>query len=94
MAVRKDEESRCLSTSLPHCLLPVLSLHPCRLSDGNTRGWSEAELADGRYYDLEGHRGGRGEHSESTLAAFAAGLLDGVTTLEMDNGVTVRRIQV
>lgn len=37
-----------------------------------------------KYFDLQGHRGGRGESVESTLPAFAWGLIDGVTTLEMD----------
>lgn len=39
-------------------------------------------------FDLEGHRGGRGENSEETLFAFARGLLAGVTTLELDIGIT------
>ena len=38
--------------------------------------------------DIQGHRGGRGEMIENTLPAFARGLIDGVTTLEMDNGTT------
>ncbi|KAI9639087.1 Glycerophosphoryl diester phosphodiesterase [Dioszegia hungarica] len=41
-----------------------------------------------KYFDLQGHRGGRGEAVESTLPAFAWGLLAGVTTLEMDVGLT------
>ncbi|KAF8971435.1 PLC-like phosphodiesterase [Flammula alnicola] len=36
----------------------------------------------------QGHRGSRGENVESTLPAFAWGLIDGVTTLELDNGIT------
>ncbi|KAF5312460.1 hypothetical protein D9619_003482 [Psilocybe cf. subviscida] len=39
-------------------------------------------------FDVQGHRGSRGETVESTLPAFAAALIDGVTTLEMDNGIT------
>jgi len=42
----------------------------------------------GKYYDVQGHRGTRGEAIESTLPAFAWGLIDGVTTLELDNGIT------
>lgn len=38
--------------------------------------------------DLQGHRGARGLHPENTLEGFAAALAIGVTTLEMDVGVT------
>nr|XP_019014794.1 uncharacterized protein I206_00880 [Kwoniella pini CBS 10737]OCF53575.1 hypothetical protein I206_00880 [Kwoniella pini CBS 10737] len=41
-----------------------------------------------KYFDLQGHRGGRGEAIENTLPAFAWGLIDGVTSLEMDLGLT------
>ncbi|TFK30395.1 PLC-like phosphodiesterase [Coprinopsis marcescibilis] len=41
-----------------------------------------------RKFNLQGHRGSRGETSESTIAAFAWALIDGVTTLELDNGIT------
>ncbi|KAF9452569.1 PLC-like phosphodiesterase [Macrolepiota fuliginosa MF-IS2] len=40
------------------------------------------------FYDVQGHRGGRGDEIENTLPAFARGLLNGVTSLEMDNGIT------
>ncbi|PNY81323.1 glycerophosphodiester phosphodiesterase family protein [Deinococcus koreensis] len=39
-------------------------------------------------FDLQGHRGGLGHVSESTLASFANGLAIGVTTLELDTQVT------
>ncbi|KAF9267066.1 PLC-like phosphodiesterase [Marasmius fiardii PR-910] len=39
-------------------------------------------------FDIQGHRGGRGETVENTLPSFAWGLIDGVETLEMDNGIT------
>ncbi|CAE6538547.1 unnamed protein product [Rhizoctonia solani] len=39
-------------------------------------------------YDIQGHRGGRGQTVESTLPAFAWGLIYGATTLEFDNGLT------
>ncbi|KAF9481720.1 PLC-like phosphodiesterase [Pholiota conissans] len=39
-------------------------------------------------FDVQGHRGSRGENSESVLPAFAWALIDGVTTLELDNGIT------
>ena len=38
--------------------------------------------------DLQGHRGARGLAPENTLAAFATALSVGVTTLEMDLGVS------
>lgn len=39
-------------------------------------------------FDLQGHRGARGLSPENTLPAFAAALALGVTTLELDVGVT------
>ena len=39
-------------------------------------------------FDLQGHRGARGMAPENTLPAFAAALGVGVTTLELDVGVT------
>ena len=39
-------------------------------------------------FDLEGHRGTRGLAPENTLAAFARALSIGVTTLELDTGIT------
>ena len=39
-------------------------------------------------FDLQGHRGARGLAPENTLQAFAAALAVGVTTLELDTGVT------
>ncbi|MGH8732884.1 MAG: glycerophosphodiester phosphodiesterase, partial [Burkholderiales bacterium] len=39
-------------------------------------------------FDLQGHRGTRGAAPENTLPAFAAALGVGVTTLELDVGVT------
>ncbi|KAG1773088.1 PLC-like phosphodiesterase [Suillus occidentalis] len=41
-----------------------------------------------RFYDVQAHRGGRGNVVESTLPSFAWGLIDGATTLELDNGIT------
>lgn len=39
-------------------------------------------------FDLQGHRGARGLAPENTLPAFATALSLGVTTLELDTGVT------
>ncbi|ESK98229.1 glycerophosphoryl diester phosphodiesterase [Moniliophthora roreri MCA 2997] len=41
-----------------------------------------------RYFDVQAHRGGRGNIVENTLPAFAWALIDGSTTLELDNGIT------
>jgi glycerophosphoryl diester phosphodiesterase len=41
-----------------------------------------------RQFDIEGHRGTRGLRPENTLAAFGKALQLGVTTLELDTGVT------
>jgi glycerophosphoryl diester phosphodiesterase len=39
-------------------------------------------------FDLQGHRGARGLAPENTLAGFKRALAVGVTTLELDTGVT------
>src|SRR5512139_70857 len=39
-------------------------------------------------FDLQGHRGVRGLSPENTLPAFATALSLGVTTLELDAGIT------
>ena len=39
-------------------------------------------------FDLQAHRGGRGLWPENTLVAFAGSLSLGVTTLELDTGIT------
>lgn len=46
-------------------------------------------LAEGALaFDLQGHRGARGLAPENTLPAFAAALSLGVSTLELDTGIT------
>ncbi|KAI0690713.1 PLC-like phosphodiesterase [Cytidiella melzeri] len=46
------------------------------------------KVSKDRYYDVQAHRGGRGNTIENTLPSFAWGLIDGATTLELDNGIT------
>ena len=46
------------------------------------------------HFDLQGHRGARGLAPENTLAAFSKALAIGVTTLELDVGVTADGIMV
>jgi len=41
-----------------------------------------------RTFDLQGHRGARGLAPENTLVAFERALAIGVTTLELDTGIT------
>jgi len=48
----------------------------------------------GQAFDLQGHRGARGLHPENTLEWFRATLGIGVTTLEMDTGVTADGVVV
>ncbi len=45
-------------------------------------------------FDLQGHRGGRGLLPENTLAAFENALALGVTTLELDIGITADGVAV
>lgn len=45
-------------------------------------------------FDVQGHRGARGLRPENTLPAFAAALELGVSTLEMDVGVTADGVVV
>ncbi|KAJ7655194.1 PLC-like phosphodiesterase [Mycena polygramma] len=49
---------------------------------------SQQPLARPSAFDIQGHRGGRGNAVENTLPSFAWGLIDGATTLELDNGIT------
>ncbi|KAF8213459.1 PLC-like phosphodiesterase [Mycena galopus ATCC 62051] len=49
---------------------------------------SQQPLARPLAFDVQGHRGGRGVAVENTLPSFAWGLIDGATTLELDNGIT------
>jgi glycerophosphoryl diester phosphodiesterase len=50
--------------------------------------WIALTPAAASALDLQGHRGARGLAPENTLEAFAEALSQGVTTLEMDLGVT------
>lgn len=53
-----------------------------------------AALAPASAFDLQGHRGARGLAPENTLAAFGRALDVGVTTLELDVGVTADGVVV
>jgi glycerophosphoryl diester phosphodiesterase len=56
--------------------------------------WVVAGTAMAGGFDLQGHRGARGLAPENTLAAFARALSLGVTTLELDAGVTADGVVV
>lgn len=49
---------------------------------------SPAPPSDSRFFDLQSHRGGRGDWAEESLTAFAKSLELGVTTLELDTHLT------
>ncbi|KAL1698463.1 PLC-like phosphodiesterase [Schizophyllum commune] len=49
---------------------------------------SPAKRASGGTLDIQAHRGGRGNTVENVLPSFAWGLIDGASTLELDNGIT------
>jgi len=66
------------------CFDILLSLLPLSFSKPTQQPF----ISNSRYFDVQGHRGGRGEVVESTLPAFAWGLILGATTLELDNGIT------
>ncbi|RPH60279.1 MAG: glycerophosphodiester phosphodiesterase [Burkholderiales bacterium] len=50
--------------------------------------------AQARAFDLQGHRGARGLAPENTLAGFERAIAIGVTTLELDIGVTADGVPV
>lgn len=69
------------------------------------RAWSWRRMAvlaaalvlvggNGMAFDLQGHRGARGLAPENTLEGFSTALALGVTTLEMDTGVTADGVVV
>lgn len=49
---------------------------------------SQIPLQYRTHYDVQAHRGGRGNTIENTIPSFAWGLIDGATTLELDCGLT------
>jgi len=57
-------------------------------------GCAAAPSGEGRAFDLQAHRGGRGLAPENTLAAFSQALEIGVSTLELDIGVTADGVVV
>ncbi|WP_437809919.1 esterase-like activity of phytase family protein [Sorangium sp. So ce1078] len=54
----------------------------------------EDGLIDGARFDAQGHRGGRDLRPENTLPAFEAALDHGMTTLELDTGITADGVPV
>lgn len=64
---------------MPGCRLPTRALAACLLLTA---------AAATPAFDLQGHRGARGLAPENTLAGFRRALAEGVSTLELDVGVT------
>ncbi|OAX44849.1 PLC-like phosphodiesterase [Rhizopogon vinicolor AM-OR11-026] len=58
-----------------------------------SQGPFQAVTNNHRFYDVQAHRGGRGNVVESILPSFAWGLIDGATILELDNGITQASLQ-
>jgi glycerophosphoryl diester phosphodiesterase len=69
-------------------------LYHGRLGAGILAGALLLAGAPAASFDLQGHRGARGLAPENTLAAFGAALAVGVTTLELDLGVTADDVLV
>ncbi|WP_085902949.1 glycerophosphodiester phosphodiesterase [Kiloniella majae] len=57
-------------------------------AEAETRSLNLTDLGVKENFDLQGHRGARGLAPENTLAGFSKALELGVTTLELDTGVT------
>ncbi len=55
---------------------------------GAVLAWSPPASAQAASFDLQAHRGGRGETTEESLRAFAKSLELGVSTLELDVVIT------
>ncbi|KAJ7596632.1 PLC-like phosphodiesterase [Mycena floridula] len=68
------------------CLWTLLFL--AGLATSTPQSQKAFRLGSSRYFDIQAHRGGRGNTVESTIPSFAWGLIDGATTLELDNGLT------
>lgn len=65
----------------------VAALVSCSEDDGDSgtaESTSSATPAAAEPFDLQAHRGGRGEYTEESLAAFDKALSLGVSTLELD----------
>ncbi|EIN13659.1 PLC-like phosphodiesterase [Punctularia strigosozonata HHB-11173 SS5] len=76
--------------SLSRLLVPILLLavNVAQASPAQEAWEVKPNRGSSRFYDIQAHRGGRGNTVESTLPSFAWGLIDGSTTLELDNGIT------
>ena len=81
---------------------PHSSATVCSYFDSGTRRFREGWVAflllilatGAGAFDLQGHRGARGLAPENTLPAFERALALGVTTLELDIGVTADNVVV
>ena len=64
------------------------------LAAGLVLALATAASATAAEFDLQGHRGTRGNAPENTIAAFEKALAIGVTTLEMDAAITADGVVV
>ncbi|TFK76789.1 PLC-like phosphodiesterase [Pluteus cervinus] len=69
-------------------MIPSLLLVALGVYTQKSRAVPVQSLLSRPVFDVQGHRGGRGNTIENTLPSFAWGLIDGVATLELDNGIT------
>ncbi|MBB5912339.1 glycerophosphoryl diester phosphodiesterase [Nocardia transvalensis] len=74
------------------CAVAVAALPAC--GDDSTSTTSTTAAPASRTVDLQAHRGGRGLLTEESLAAYAHALELGVSTLELDIGLTADRVPV
>jgi glycerophosphoryl diester phosphodiesterase len=73
-------------------LLLIVSISGC-LQVKQSAAWL-SQLTSGPGFDLQGHRGARGHYPENTLPAFQYALSLGVTTLELDVGLSADHVLV
>nr|WP_280269872.1 glycerophosphodiester phosphodiesterase [Nocardia wallacei] len=76
------------------CALAVTALTACGGEDTTPSPSTPTGPASNRTVDLQSHRGGRGLWTEESLAAYAHSIELGVSTLELDIGVTADRVPV
>jgi glycerophosphoryl diester phosphodiesterase len=75
------------SLASPAVAAPSALQPPPSEAAGTARSEIKTDESNGSF-DLQSHRGGRGEWTEESLAAFANSLKLGVTTLELDTHLT------
>lgn len=77
-----NDKNLCLTVTLFTGLVWLATAAPQPIAQRNNDGGKYND--HDQYYDVQGHRGGRGQCVENTIASFAWGLISGATTLELD----------